>query len=138
MKTSIDILLAAATTQPSLIAPPTSPSTSWSSCLVSGDVATIGCFAVIFQRFVVGALMLSGITAAILIAYSGVRMILAQGDAKKLEGAQHTLTFAIIGLIVVFLAAFIVSVIAYIANVPCLNVAGFTNCSNTPSPIRGM
>jgi hypothetical protein len=107
----------------------------WSTCLVSGDVATLNCFSVIFQRFVIGAFMLSGITAAIFIAYSGVRMILAQGDAKKLEGAQHTLTYAIIGLVVVFLAAFIVSVIAYITGVRCISdvLPGFTNCaSSTP------
>lgn len=110
---------------------------SWSTCLVNGDVATLTCFSVIFQRFVITAWTLAGITAAILIAYSGTSMILAQGDAKKLEGARHILIFAIIGLLIVFLAAFIVSVVAYITNVDCLNIAGFTNCSETPNPIRG-
>ena len=102
----------------------------WKNCLVNGDVATIGCLTVIFQRFVFAAWMLAGITAAILIAYSGTNMILAQGDAKKLEGARHILTYAIIGLLIVFLSAFIVSIVGYITNVDCIGTKtpNFTNC----------
>lgn len=98
-----------------------------SDCLV-GDVATLKCFPLIFQRFVISAWTLAGITATILIAYAGTNIILAQGDAKKLESARHILTFAIAGLLIVFLAAFIVSVVAYVTNVDCLNIAGFENC----------
>lgn len=101
----------------------------WSSCLAPGtDIATINCFPLIFQRFVFGAWMLAGITATILIAYSGARIVMAEGDKKKLEEARHILTYAIIGLIIVFLSAFIVSIVAYITNVNCLNTAGFNNC----------
>lgn len=108
----------------------------WFSCLardatgkiISGDVATLDCFKIVFQRFVFGAWMLAGITAAILIAYAGTQIVLAEGDAKKLEAARHILYYAVTGLIIVFLAAFIVSTIAYITGVDCLNVAGFRNC----------
>lgn len=101
----------------------------WTSCIIGADkVATLGCFKVIFQRFVFAAWMLAGITAAILIAYAGTRIVLAEGDKKKLEEARHILTYAIIGLIIVFLSAFIVSTVAYITNVNCLNTAGFNNC----------
>lgn len=101
----------------------------WKTCLATGtDVATLDCFKVIFQRFVFGAWMLAGITAAILIAYAGTRIVMAEGDKKKLEEARHILTYAIIGLIIVFLSAFIVSIVAYITNVNCLNTAGFDNC----------
>ena len=101
----------------------------WTSCIVGPDkVATLDCFKVIFQRFVFAAWMFAGITAAILIAYSGTHIVLAEGDKKKLEEARHILTYAIIGLIIVFLSAFIVSIVAYITNVTCLNTAGFDNC----------
>ncbi len=103
----------------------------WEACVATGtDVATLDCFPVIFQRFAISAWMLAGITAAILIAYAGTQIILAEGDKKKLEGAKNILTYAIIGLVIIFLAAFIVSIVAYITGVDCLNIAGFENCKD--------
>lgn len=105
----------------------------WTSCTIGTDkVATLDCFPYIFQRFVIAAWMLAGITAAILIAYAGTHLILAEGDAKKLESARHILYYAIAGLIIVFLAAFIVSTVAYIMGVPCIGdvIPGFTNCAD--------
>ncbi len=103
----------------------------WSDCLakgVPGDVATLDCFPLIFQRFVVGALTLAGIAAVIFIILSGIKFLLSGGDAKQVEGARKTLTYAIIGLVVILLASFIVNIIAYVSGVPCLNFAGFENC----------
>lgn len=104
----------------------------WTKCIAPGtnDVATLGCITVIFQRFVFAAWMLAGISAAILIAYAGTHIILAEGDAKKLESARHILYYAIAGLLIVFLAAFIVSIVGYITGVDCIGVSlpGFENC----------
>ncbi|QQG40747.1 MAG: hypothetical protein HYV37_00240 [Candidatus Levyibacteriota bacterium] len=104
---------------------------TWDDCVVSGKdkIATLDCFPLIFQRFVISAFTLAGITAIILIAYAGIKLILAGGDAKKMEGARHTLTYAIIGLFVIFTAALVVSIIAYITGVACIGVfPGFENC----------
>lgn len=107
-------------------------SPDWQKCIAQGtkDVATLECFPVIFQRFVIAAFTLAGITAVILIAYAGIKLILAGGDAKKMEGAQHTLTYAIIGLVVIFTAALIVSIIAYVTGVTCIGdvFPSFENC----------
>ncbi|GEM_PF-1914421 len=102
----------------------------WASCLAKGtDVATLDCFPLVFQRFVYAAFVFAGITAIILIALAGIKLILSSGDAKKLEGARSTITYAIVGLFIIFLAAFIVSIIALVTGVTCLNVAGFQNCA---------
>ena len=103
---------------------------AWQACVAAGnDVATLDCFPLIFQRFVVGAFFLAGITAVIMIAFAGIQMILAQGDAKKLEGARHTLTYALVGLVIIFTAALIVSLVAYVTGVKCLNLApGYNIC----------
>ncbi|MBI2430780.1 MAG: hypothetical protein HYV39_02090 [Candidatus Levybacteria bacterium] len=106
---------------------------TWDTCVAiiknaKTDVATLDCFPVIFQRFVIAAFWFAGITAVIMIAFAGIRIILAQGDAKKLEGARHTLTYAIIGLVVIFTAALIVNIVAFVTDVTCINTAWYNNC----------
>lgn len=140
----ITLLAAAQNPNQSSITTPstTSGSQPWFSCLardatgkiIQGDIATIDCFKVIFQRFVYAAFMLAGITAVIMIAYAGAQMVLSSGDAKKQDSAKHIITYAVIGLLIIFLAAFIVSTIAYIMGVPCIGnmVPGFTNCADKP------
>ena len=101
----------------------------WQHCVAPGtNIATLDCFPIIFQRFASGALILAGITAVIMIAFGGIKLIFAGGDAKQVEGARHTLTYAIIGLVVILLAGLIVSLIALITGVTCINIAGFENC----------
>lgn len=56
--------------------------------------------------------------AAILLAlffvlFGGLKWILSQGDKKQVEEAQHTITYAIIGLIIALLSFFIVNLIGY-------------------------
>lgn len=49
-----------------------------------------------------------GIIAVIMIIYSGLRYITSGGDSAKITSAKNTIVYAIIGLIVVALAQFIV------------------------------
>lgn len=111
----------------------------WGSCLtqardangnvIAEKVVTLDCFAVLFQNFVIAAWTIAGVTALILIIISGIRLIFSGGDAKKLEGARHTLTYAIIGLVVVLMAWAIVQFIAFVTGVTCfVEEVGFTNC----------
>ena len=106
--------------------------TAWDKCVVDENgvknVVTLQCFPVIFERFLIGFLILAGTTAVIMIIIAAIRFIFSGGDAKQVESARNVLTFAIVGLVVVLLAGFIVSLVAYITGVPCLNLAGFTNC----------
>jgi hypothetical protein len=68
-----------------------------------------------------------------MIIFAGYQLIFSGGDAKAVEGGRKTLTFAILGLVLVFLSFFILNVISSVTGVGCLgNIAqgsfGFTTC----------
>jgi len=89
----------------------------WSSCLENGDVATLACIPIIIKNVVNASLVLSGVIALVLIIYSGTKYIMSRGDQTRIEEAKKTLTFAIIGLIVIFLSFFIVQLISTLTGV---------------------
>ena len=62
----------------------------------------------------------AGILAFFFIIMAGIKFVTSGGDPKKLAGAQGTLTYAIIGIIVTILAFVILKVVQYMvqSNVP--------------------
>jgi hypothetical protein len=52
--------------------------------------------------------LVAGIAAVIMIIIAGLKMITAQGDAGAIASARNTLIYALVGLVVVALAQFIV------------------------------
>lgn len=67
-----------------------------------------------------GIIIRNGISLFILIGilmalfftiYSGIQWTMSGGDKQKLQAARNRLTFSIIGLIIMFLALFIVNII---------------------------
>ncbi len=72
----------------------------WGSCL-ENDVATLRCIPVVFHNVVAAALMFVGIVTAFLIVWAGIQFVKSGGDPKQVEGARKTLTFAILGLVLV-------------------------------------
>ncbi len=103
----------------------------WGTCVQSG-VATLTCIPKIFNNVVNWALILSGTTALFLIIWSGIRYIRSGGDQEKLKGARETLTYAIIGLVIIFLSFAIINLISFVTGVNkpnCdINKFGFENC----------
>jgi len=51
-----------------------------------------------------------------LIVWSGIRLILSGGDAKQVQSARQTMTYAIVGLIVVLSSFTIVLFIGYLTG----------------------
>ena len=60
-------------------------------------------------RIVNTALVLVGIIAAIFLIYGGIQYITAGGDENKAEEGKKTILYAIIGLLIIGLAAAIVN-----------------------------
>jgi len=91
----------------------------WDSCLEgpNHDVATLACIPIVINNVITAALVFSGMVALVLIIYSGTRYITSRGDPTKVEGAKKTLTYAILGLIVIFLSFFIVTLISKLTGV---------------------
>lgn len=104
-----------------------------SGCLIGGNskqVATLDCLPIIITNIVTVLLVLAGIVAVFMIIYSGLKFVTSGGDAKQAEGARKTLTFAVIGLVVVMLVFVIVPAIASVTGIKreCLMSFGFSQC----------
>jgi hypothetical protein len=96
---------------------------------VDSQVATLRCIPAVFKNVVSAALIFAGIVALFFIIFAGIKFITSGGDAKQVEGARKTLTFAIIGLIVVLLAFFIVHTIGFLTGTTdCITKFGFDQC----------
>lgn len=89
------------------------------------EVATLQCIPVVFKLVLNWLLILAGTVALIFVILSGISYITSGGDQKKLENAKHTLTYAILGLIVILAAIFIIRIISYVTGVDCINRFGF-------------
>lgn len=80
---------------------------NWGDCIKNGDVATIGCFVPVFGNILGAILPLLGIAAFVMILYGGFQILIAGGDPKKTEVGQKTLTYAVFGLVAIFISWFI-------------------------------
>lgn len=105
---------------------------AWDACLKDPtglQIATLDCIPIVFRNIIRAALMFAGIIALIFIILSGIKMVTSGGDPKAVDAAKKTLTFAIIGLVIVLLSFFIVSIIGYITGAQCINNFGFNTCN---------
>lgn len=89
----------------------------WTACLENGDVATLACIPIIIKNVVSAALVLAGLVALILIIYAGIMYITSRGDQTRIDTAKKTLTYAIIGIILIFFSFFIVGIISNVTGV---------------------
>lgn len=63
----------------------------------------------LIARIVQSALLLVGVIALGFIVYGGFRYIMSRGDEREVETAKNTITYAVIGIIVIGLAYAIVT-----------------------------
>lgn len=109
----------------------------WDSCLEKiidsktgtvTEVPTLQCVPIVFHNIVSAALTFAGAVALFMIVYAGIRYITSGGDPKAVEGARNTLTWAIIGLIVILISFAIINFIGYFTGTTCINMFGFSSC----------
>lgn len=94
----------------------------------NADVATLACIPALFSNVINALFAFSGTVAVFIIIFSGIKFITSGGDAKQVEGARKTLTYAVIGLIVVLIAYFIINIVSYVTGVTCIRQFGFNTC----------
>ena len=105
-------------------------SKTWDNCVDPvSKVATLNCIPVVFQNIVNWALIFAAVVAIFFIMFAGIKFLRSGGQEKLVEDARNTLTYAIIGLVVVLLSFLIINVISDITNVPCIKQFGFGNCN---------
>jgi len=52
-------------------------------------------------NLVISAMVLSGLLVFLLLVFGGMKYLTAQGDKEQVESARNTITYAIIGLVIV-------------------------------------
>ncbi len=92
------------------------------------EVATLNCIPAVFHNIVNWALIFAAVVAIFLIMFSGIKFLRSGGQEKLVEDARNTLTYAIIGLVVILLSFLIINVISDITGVGCIKKFGFGNC----------
>ena len=92
------------------------------------EAATLDCVAPLFANLVYWLMVLSGTVAIFLIIIGGIKFLTSGGDQQKVAGAKNTLTWAIVGLVVILSSFMIVNIIADLTGVNCITKFGFNSC----------
>jgi len=71
----------------------------------------------ILRNIIISAITLAALLALIFLIWGGFKWITSGGDKAKVEAARNTIIAAIVGLIVAFLAYFILSIVLGIFNI---------------------
>lgn len=66
--------------------------------------------------------VLAVVIAVIFLVWGGIKWILSGGDKAKVESARNTIIGGIIGLVLVFLAYFIIGVVASLFGIEIANI----------------
>ena len=82
-------------------------------CLQGPDqVATLACIPYVFNNVIFWVGGLAAITTVFFVIFAGIKFINSGGDPKQVEGARKTITFAIIGFVIVLLSFTIIKAVA--------------------------
>jgi uncharacterized membrane protein len=82
------------------------------------DLLAEGSLLDIVATFIAFALIAASILCLVFIIVGGISFILSAGDEDKIKKAVHTIRYAIIGLIVTFVAFFAVSFLTRLLDIP--------------------
>lgn len=96
-------------------------------CISNNDVANIKCLEPLLANVVSAIIALAGVGFFVMLLIGGFNFLFSMGDAKKLEAAQHTITNAVIGLVVIVAGYLILRTIEVFTGVPVTNFQVITN-----------
>ena len=65
----------------------------------------------IIQVLITLIMIIATLAALAVIIFGGIRWIVSGGDKEKLQGARNMITYALVGLVVIFLSYFIINTI---------------------------
>jgi len=89
----------------------------WGSPYEEGGVATIKGFEIIFQKILNVAVELAVVVLFIFLVIGGFKFITSGGDPKATESAKNTLTYAILGLVLLIGIWLILRFIEYFTGI---------------------
>lgn len=100
----------------------------WGSCVDANGVASLACLPIVFSNLINAALLFIGSVAVILFIFAGITFIRSGGDPKQVQTARQTITYAIIGIVLVMSSYAIISIIGYTTGAECIQKIGFNDC----------
>ena len=92
---------------------------------VASDVPSFGCLAGIVSNIVGKAFLFLGLVTIVFLFVGAIQFIISRGDPKGIEKAQKTMTYAIIGAIVVMGSFILIEIVLKALSLPDL-LTGFT------------
>lgn len=101
----------------------------WSTCSSPEGAATLSCLPSLMQVVVFWALAFAGVVALFLVIYSGYKFLTSGGDPKAVDGARKTLTYGILGFVLILLSFLIIDVIAQVTEASCITNFNFGSCA---------
>lgn len=79
-------------------------------------IGNIGCVPYFLKNIINAGFILAGIITVVLIILSGIRLLLSGGDPERVEHAKKSLTYAIIGFVIILLSFVIINLIARVTG----------------------
>ena len=96
-----------------------------------GNVPNVG-ISPIIQTAATLLFVIAIILSLFFLVLGGIRWIISEGDKTKLQQARATLTYAVVGLIIVFLSFFIINVVGELFGINLLQISLPTGCYPPP------
>lgn len=97
-------------------------------CTKETGVATLNCIPDLLRGVINFGTKFAGVVLLFFIVYSAVKFITSSGDPGKIASARKSLTYALIGFILITGAFLIISFVSKITQIPC-EVIGL-NCGS--------
>ncbi len=82
-------------------------------------VATLDCIKPLFTSAITFAITFAGVVLLFFIVYSSIKFITSSGDPTKIASARRSLTYALIGFILITGSFLIIRFVSDIAEIPC-------------------
>lgn len=97
-------------------------------------IVTINCVPILLGYLVKAAIMFGGVVALFVVIFGGFKILRSGGDSKMIDSGRNTIVYGIVGLVIVFMAYFILSVIGYVTGAECITKFQFTGCQEEQAP----
>lgn len=91
------------------------------SCSTANGVVTLDCVGPIIASIIFWLLTFAGIVALIFVIFGGFKFLTSGGEKEKVEGARKTLTWSIVGLILILSSFMIVRLVGQVTGITCIS-----------------
>lgn len=87
-------------------------------CQIAGDVPSLGCLSQVVVNVVNVLFTFLGAAALLYLLFGAIKFVTSRGDQKALQSARGTMTYAMIGLIVILLSYTLINFVTKSLGLP--------------------